>query len=89
MLTETAIRKAKTPAKPTKLSGERGLYLLCTPSDGRWSRFKYRLDGKEKLLSLARYPEVSLANVREAPEEARRQLAAGVGKRGPTTEDQR
>jgi hypothetical protein len=78
MLTETAIRKAKTPAKPTKLGDQRGLYLLCAPSGGKWWRFKYRYDGKEKLLSLGTYPEVSLAQAREDREEARRQLAAGV-----------
>jgi len=50
MLTETAIRKAKTPAKPTKLSDERGLYLLCAPTGGKWWRFKYRYQRKEKLL---------------------------------------
>jgi integrase len=78
MLTDTLIRKTKTPAKPTKLSDERGLYLLCAPSGGRWWRFKYRYGGKEKLLSLGTYPEVSLARAREAREAARRQLAAGV-----------
>jgi len=78
MLTETAIRRTKTPAKPMKLSDERGLYLLCAPSGGKWWRFKYRHAGKEKLLSLGTYPEVSLAKAREGREEARRQLAAGV-----------
>lgn len=78
MLTDTLIRKIKTPAKPTKLSDERGLYLLCAPSGGRWWRFKYRFCGKEKLLSLGIYPEVSLAKAREAREAARRQLAASI-----------
>ena len=48
MLTDTQIRKAKAPAKPTKLSDERGLYLLLTPTGGRGWRFKYRFAGKEK-----------------------------------------
>ncbi len=78
MLTDAAIRNASVPAKPTKLSDGRGLYLLCAPSGGRWWRFKYRYEGKEKLLSLGTYPEVSLAKARDAREEARRQLASGV-----------
>src|SRR5260370_32948417 len=78
MLTYTAIRKAKAPAKPTKLSDERGLYLLLAPSGGRWWRFKYRFAGKEKLLSLGTYPDVSLAKAREARDDARRTLADGV-----------
>jgi hypothetical protein len=68
MLTDTFIRKTKTPTKPTKLSEDRGLYLLCAPSGGRWWRFKYRYAGKEKLLSLGTYPDVSLARAREARE---------------------
>jgi integrase len=78
MLSDTLIRKVKTPTKPTKLTDERGLYLLCAPSGGRWWRFKYRYAGKEKLLSLGTYPDVSLARARAAREEARRQLAEGI-----------
>ncbi|MBV8191830.1 MAG: DUF4102 domain-containing protein [Alphaproteobacteria bacterium] len=56
MLTETAIRKARTPPKPTKLSDERGLYLLCAPSGGKRWRFKFRYDGKKKLPSRGTFP---------------------------------
>jgi integrase len=78
VLTDTKIRQAKTPAKPTKLSDERGLFLLLAPSGGRWWRYKYRFAGKERLLSLGTYPDVSLAKAREAREEARRLLAEGM-----------
>lgn len=47
-LTDTAIRGAK----PLKLSDEKGLFLLVTPTGGKWWRLKYRFEGKEKLLSL-------------------------------------
>jgi integrase len=78
MLTDALIRKAKTPAKQTKLADGRGLFLLCAPSGGRWWRFKYRFGGKEKLLSLGTYPEVTLAKARDAREAARRKLLAGI-----------
>ena len=39
--------------------------LLLTPADQRWWRFKYRFAGKEKLLSLGVYPDVSLKQARE------------------------
>ncbi|MBM3647582.1 MAG: DUF4102 domain-containing protein, partial [Alphaproteobacteria bacterium] len=78
MLTDTLIRKAATPAKPTKLSDERGLYLLLAPSGGKWWRFKYQYAGKEKLLSLGTYPDVSLAKARRARDDARAMLADGV-----------
>lgn len=38
---------------------------------------KYRHDGKEKLLSLGVYPEVSLKDARERRDEARKLLANG------------
>jgi integrase len=78
MLTDVLIRKAKAPAKPTKLTDERGLYLLLTPSGGKWWRFKYQFAGKEKLLSLGIYPDVSLAKARDARDDARRQLTKGI-----------
>ena len=49
MLNDALIRKAKPPAKPTKLSDGRGLYLLLTPSGGKRWRFKYQFVGKEKI----------------------------------------
>jgi integrase len=78
VLTDTLIRKAKTPLKPTKLMDERGLFLLLAPSGGRWWRFRYSLAGKEKLLSLGTYPEVSLREAREARDDARKLVARGL-----------
>ena len=78
MLTETLIRKTKTPLKPIKLADERGMYLFCTPAGGRLWRFKYRYAGKEKLLALGAYPDLSLAKAREARDEARKMLAQGI-----------
>ncbi|MBC7483315.1 MAG: DUF4102 domain-containing protein, partial [Rhizobacter sp.] len=51
-LTDTAIRKAKPGDKPIRMTDERGLYLEIAPSGGKWWRFKFRFDGKEKLLSM-------------------------------------
>lgn len=78
MLTDTLIRKTKIPAKAIKLADERGMYLLLTPAGGRLWRLKYRFAGKEKLLALGAYPDMSLARAREAREEARRQLSNGI-----------
>lgn len=77
-LTDTAIRKAKPGEKLAKMFDERGLFLLITPSGGKWWRFKYRFDNKEKLLSLGVYPDVGLKDARERREEARKQVAAGI-----------
>lgn len=77
-LTDTAIRNAKPTEKPYKLADERGLFLLIHPNKGRYWRFKYRFDGKEKLLALGVYPDVSLKVAREKREDARKQIAAGI-----------
>jgi integrase len=74
MLTETAIKAAKPGAKPYKLSDERGLYLLVNPGGGRLWRLKYRVAGREKLLAIGAYPDLSLAKARERRDEARRLL---------------
>lgn len=78
MLYDTTIKDAKPGEKPVKLFDERGLYLLVTPTGSRLWRFKYRFDGKEKLLALGSYPDVSLADARKRREEARQLVAAGV-----------
>lgn len=74
-LTDIAVRNAKPGGKPARLFDERGLYLEVSPSGGKWWRFKYRYDGKEKRLSLGVYPDVSLKVARERRDEARRLLA--------------
>lgn len=61
-LTDPAIRNAKPKAKPYRLHDEKGLYLEVAPSGGKWWRFKYRIGGKEKRLSLGVYPDTPLAD---------------------------
>ena len=77
-LTDTAVRNAKPGAKPIKLFDERGLFLIVTPSGGKWWRLKYRFDNKEKLLSLGVYPDVSLKAARKRRDELRTLLANGI-----------
>src|SRR5579883_3403132 len=70
MLTELVLRGARPAEKPQKLYDERGLYLLVLPTGARHWRLKYRYRGKEKLLALGRYPEVSLKRARDLCDEA-------------------
>lgn len=77
-LTDTSIRNAKPAAKAQKLFDGGGLFLLVTPSGQRYWRLKYRIGGKEKLLALGVYPEVSLAAARKKRDEAREKLADRV-----------
>lgn len=79
-LTETKIKIAKPEAKPYKLPDERGLHLLVTPQGGKWWRFRYCFDGKEKLLSLGTYPDIGLKDARGTTSAKSGQCRYGTGK---------
>ncbi|MGV8986223.1 MAG: tyrosine-type recombinase/integrase, partial [Cypionkella sp.] len=53
--------------------------MFVNPTGSKLWQFKYRIDGKEKLLSIGVYPEVGLAMARARKDEARTLLAAGKG----------
>jgi len=76
-LTELAIKKAKPEAKDYKMADGGGLYLLVRTTGSKFWRLKYRIGGKEKLLALGVYPDVSLSEARDRREQARKLLANG------------
>jgi integrase len=77
-LTDTAIRAIKPSAKATKHGDGRGLYLEVSPSGGKWWRFKYRIDDKDKRISLGTYPDTSLSEARDLREDARKLVAKNI-----------
>ena len=77
-LTDTAVKKAKPGPKPTKLTDGRGMYLLVNPTGSKLWRWKYRVLGKEKVMALGAYPDVSLAQARDSLDAARKLLANGA-----------
>lgn len=77
-LTDTKIKNAKPQAKQYKLYDTAGLFMIVAPSGGKWWRFKYRLDGKAKTISMGTYPTVSLAKARERRDTARAQVADDI-----------
>ena len=76
-LTEMAIKKAKPEAKAYKMADGGGMYLLVQPTGSKWWRLKYRIGGKEKMLSIGVYPDVTLSEARDRREQARKLLANG------------
>lgn len=76
--TDTKVKTVKPTEKPLKLFDGWGLYLLVTPTGGKLWNLKYRIDGKEKKLSLGAYPDISLAEARLKRDHARNLLANGV-----------
>jgi integrase len=78
MLTDAGLRGVKPSDRPQKLSDGGGLYLHVAPNGGKYWRFNYRFNGKQKTLALGVYPDVSLAKARERHKEARQKLADDI-----------
>lgn len=85
-LSDTAIKNAKPGSKDYKLADTGGLYLLITAAGGKLWRLKFRVDGKERKLSIGRYPDISLSEARKRRDAAREQIALG---NDPAREKQR
>lgn len=77
-LTDVKVKNAKPREKAYKLADGGGMYLLVEPNGGKYWRMKYSVDGREKLLSLGVYPDVSLAEARKKRAVARNRFANGV-----------
>jgi integrase len=77
-LTDLEIKRAKTKDKPYKLSDGGNMYLWVTPAGGKRWRWAFRYEGKAKLMTFGRYPDVPLALARERLAEARKLLATGI-----------
>lgn len=80
LLSDTACRQVKPGLKMQKLYDSRGFFLQINPiPDGRkaW-RLKFFFHGRERLMSLGPYPEVSLAEARKEEEAIRELLKQGI-----------
>ena len=77
-LTDITVKKTKPTLKAYRLADSGGLYLFVMPSGGKSWRWKYLVDGKQKLMTFGLYPDVSLAQARELRDAARRQKNKGV-----------
>lgn len=78
-LTDSAIKaaKPKEDGKPSKISDGGGLCLLVK-NTGKYWRFNYRYNNKQKTLALGVYPDINLKIAREKHQEARALLARGI-----------
>lgn len=78
ILTDKLIKNTKPEEKPIHLADGEGLLLLVNPNGSKWWRFRYRFQGKAKMLSFGVYPEVSLRKARDQRDEARRLLGEEI-----------
>ena len=78
MLTETKIRALKPHGKLYRVADTKGLCIEVPPTGSKLWRFRYRYNGKARMLGLGAWPAVSLAKARERRDEARQLVAAGA-----------
>ena len=77
-LTDLKIRSLKPEEKPRRYTDGGNLFVEVRPNGSKLWRFAYKFDGKQKLMALGPYPEVSLARAREKRLEARMLLLDGI-----------
>ncbi len=76
-LSDAKVRNAKPKPKPYKIADGEGLFMVVMPNGSKYWRMKYFFAGKEKLLAVGVYPDISLAKARERRAQAREAIAAG------------
>ncbi|UOG91787.1 MAG: Arm DNA-binding domain-containing protein [Candidatus Thiothrix sulfatifontis] len=78
-LSDAAAKNAKPSpdGTPKRYTDGGGLYLHVS-SAGKYWRYNYRINGKQKTLAIGIYPDTSLKQAREAHQGARELLARGV-----------
>ena len=77
-ISDIQVRNLKPRDKAYKVSDFESLFVLVKANGSKLWQMKYRLFGKERLLSIGVYPDVSLAQARKAKEEARAKVAASI-----------
>lgn len=73
-----AIKAAVSSGKPSKITDGGGLHMEARPTNVGWWRLRYRFGGKEGMLSLGTYPEISLADARVRRDDKRALIAKGI-----------
>ena len=63
-LNDAAIKNAKPKSKTEKLKDGGGLFLYVEPNGSKRWRYRFQFEGKEQLLSLGVYPDVTLKEAR-------------------------
>jgi integrase len=76
-LTELQIKHLKPKDKTYRVTDGDGLALDVSPSGGKLWRFRYNYNSKGQMISLGKYPAISLAQARKRRNEAREMLALG------------
>ena len=74
LLTEISIKSSKPKDKQYKITDGEGMYLRIYPNGSRYWQLQYWTEGKQRIISLGVWPEVSLKQAREKRYEAKKKL---------------
>ena len=88
-LTDTKLRNLKPRQKPYQVADGEGLVLEIRPSGQKAWLYRYRLYGRQEKLSIGSYPDVSLADAREAHGDAKKLVKAKKSPAQVKQEDKR
>lgn len=77
-LSDSTIRTAKPKGKLYRLPDANGLCLEVATTGSKLWRYRYRFQGKAKMLSLGAYPAVSLREARQKRDDARQLIVEGI-----------
>jgi integrase len=77
-LTELSIKQAKPKEKQYKLTDGEAMYLRVYPNGSKYWQLQYWFDGKQKILSMGVWPNISLKDAREKRYEAKKKIKEGI-----------
>lgn len=78
MLTVKQIEAAKPKEKPYRMLDSNGLYLYVPVSGKKVWQLRYKHAGKEKVLTVGKYPLMSLQEARDKAYAARKEISDGI-----------
>ncbi len=78
MLTELECRNFEAKDKSYKKFDSVGMFLLIKPDGKKYLHLKYNYAGKEKLMALGVYPDISIKDAREKKDECKKKLEDGI-----------
>ncbi len=77
-LTAAAVRDIQPQANSVSLYDGAGLFLQVNPNGSKLWRLKFNLHGRTRLMSLGKYPEITLAKARDQRQTLRSQISQGI-----------